>query len=294
MYVNLLNYAGRRYLWLALLLVAASIGLYYSQPATLPPNGGSWQGYTLGGVGAALILWLAWLGIRKRRYRNNRGSLEGWTSAHVYLGLSLLVVATLHCAFQFGVNIHTLAYVLMAAVIASGLYGLYAYLRFPARLVSNRGNQSLDERLAEIDHLDKKGLDAAANCDEVVHAAVSSALDRTAVGGGFRDQLRGRDRSRVVLPGSSGRANRSRANRDQQAVIGFLTQRIPDTSKHGEAERLRELLYVFGRRAELLDRVRTELSLQLRLRLWLCFHIPLTLALIAALAAHVFTVFFYW
>lgn len=276
--------------------MAASVAVYLSQDPGLPRNGGSWQGYTLGGVGAALILWLAWLGIRKRSYRSHRGSLEGWASAHVYLGLTLPIVATLHCAFQFGTNIHTLAYVLLAGVVLSGLYGLYSYLRFPGLLVRNRGNQSPDQRFDELDRIDREALETASRCDEDVHAMVNSALERTALGRGFRDQLVARDRSRVLLPdtGKHGGRTAVRRNDNQQAVIDYLVRKIPDTSKQGEAERLRHLLYVFGRRAEILQRIRRELSLQLRLKLWLCFHIPLTVGLLVALSAHVLSVFFYW
>lgn len=278
------------------MLVAASVAVYLSQDPALPRNGGSWQGYTLGGLGLAMILWLSWLGIRKRRYRGGRGTLEGWVSAHVYLGLALAVVATLHGAFQFGVNVHTLAYFLMIGVILSGLYGLYAYLRFPPLMVDNRADQSFDERLEELDRLDKTGIETAAQCDEEVNAAANSAIERTAVGGGFFDQLWNRDRSRVTLPGTGKQRGKTvlQANRDQQAVVDYLVRKIPDTTKRGEAERLRELLYVFGRRAEVLRRLRRELSLKLRLKLWLCFHIPLTVALLVALAAHIFSVFFYW
>ena len=46
-------------------------------------NGGSWYGYTLGTLGAGLIVWLALLGIRKRRMTPGAWSLKAWTSAHV-------------------------------------------------------------------------------------------------------------------------------------------------------------------------------------------------------------------
>lgn len=299
MYVGILKYAGRRYLWWALLLVAVSLALYFSQSQNLPRSGGSWQGYALGVAGALLIIWLAWLGLRKRRYRSNRGTLLGWASAHVYLGLALLVVATLHTAFQFGWNIHTLAYALMVAVILSGLCGLVAYLRLPAALVGNRGNQSTPERLAELDEIDQQAQGIAARCDDATYALVHSALERTALSHSFSDQLRARDRSRVLRPADEGSGRRKPKehwidNPDQRVVIDYLTRRIPDTSKRGEAERLRELLYVFGRRAEILQRLRRETAIQLRLKLWLCFHIPLTIALLVALAAHIVAVFFYW
>ena len=41
-------------------------------------------------------------------------------------------MATLHAAFQVGWNVHTLAYVLMLLVIASGIYGVVNYARLPS------------------------------------------------------------------------------------------------------------------------------------------------------------------
>ena len=89
-----LLYRGARYLWVSLGLILACVILYSTQRGPRPAGGGTWQGYVLGTVGALLILWLAWLGIRKRRYASTVGSVAGWTSAHVYLGLSLIAIAT--------------------------------------------------------------------------------------------------------------------------------------------------------------------------------------------------------
>ena len=92
---DILHYRGGTYLWVAIVLVGVSIVLYLTQASADPPNGGTWQGYVLGSVGALLIVWLALLGIRKRGYRSSLGSVRGWTSAHVYLGSAVLIVAAL-------------------------------------------------------------------------------------------------------------------------------------------------------------------------------------------------------
>ena len=102
------------------------------------PNGGSWYGYVLGTAGAGLIVWLTLLGLRKRVMTPGAWSLKAWTSAHVYLGLSLIVIATLHTGFQFGWNVHTLAYVLMMFVILSGIFGVSAYATLPRAMSANR------------------------------------------------------------------------------------------------------------------------------------------------------------
>jgi len=54
MHQSFLDHAGRRYLKVALALCAASIALYAWHDPRSPPNGGTWLGYTLGGIGAAL------------------------------------------------------------------------------------------------------------------------------------------------------------------------------------------------------------------------------------------------
>ena len=43
-----------------------------------------------------LILWLLWYGVRKRRYASTSGTVQGWLSAHVYLGTALVVIVGDH------------------------------------------------------------------------------------------------------------------------------------------------------------------------------------------------------
>ena len=147
MFANLLRYRRYRYLWWGLGSIALGWAVYVSQGDGEPPNGGTWQGYVLGTWAALLIVWLTFLGYRKRSYRSGLGSTQGWTSAHVYLGLAVWVLATLHSGVQFGANVHTLAYVLMSIVILSGLFGLHAYLNYPARLAQNRGGRNRREQI---------------------------------------------------------------------------------------------------------------------------------------------------
>lgn len=289
---GILRYARARFLWWALGLIVFSFLIYATQDGGLQPaNGGTWQGYVLGTVAALLIAWLALLGVRKRSYSSAMGSVPGWTSAHVYLGSALLVIATLHSAGQLGWNVHSLAWALMFLVIVSGFYGIYTYANYPQRISENRSGSSRAALFAELFELDRRGRDLAAKAPDDINVAVRSAIERTAIGGGVYAQLLGKDSSLYVPPGGTGSPV---SNRDQQPIIDLVAAHVPRTAKVAEAELLEELLEIFCRRQAVLRRIAYDIRLSGRIRIWLLIHIPLTIALIVALAVHIVATFIYW
>jgi len=291
---NILRYRSALYFWWALALIVLAAILYSTQNALRGANGGTWQGYVLGTAGALLIVWLAWFGVRKRRYAAARGSVQGWASAHVYLGSALLVVATLHCAMQFGWNVHTLAYVLMAAVIVSGMCGLYLYMGSPRAMSDNREGEPRSQLFAELYELDARARECARRCDAAVSMAVRSSIERTAIGGGVYRQLLAGDKSLMMRgSGDAGRAALV-SNADQQEVIAYVSNRVPRAEKRAEAATLQALVVVLCRRQAVLRRIRRDIRMQGWLKAWLHVHVPLTLALIAALLVHILTTFIYW
>ena len=279
---SLLEYKHGRYLKLSLGLCAAAIGAYaWHDPSTvyLKPYGGTWLGYTLGTVGAVLILWLMLLGVRKRRYRSSTGSVQGWTSAHVYLGVSLIIIATLHSAFEFGWNVHTLAYALMLLVIVSGSYGVYAYLRYPELMTSNLGDDTLEAMVLKIADLDRKcrrlALDLPDEVNLIVMGASRATVRQAQVGCSFRQQLAG---DAVRCP--------TRVACEELSRIG--------SKFSGEQAVLNgQLLTAMTRKSVIIDRVRRDLRFRALMRIWLFFHVPLSFALVAAVIAHVVAVFYY-
>jgi hypothetical protein len=296
---SFLRHRGFRYLKAAAGLCAAALALYAWHDPLDGPNGGTWLGYTLGTVGALLIVWLAWLGVRKRRYASNLGTVKGWVSAHVYLGLALLLVATLHTGFQFGANLHTLAYALMVLVIASGAYGVVAYVRYPRLITANRAQTSREARIEEILDLNERAIALADEINPEVHAAVLHAAGRLRIGGTWREQLlrpapdaRAEELARVGDALRSRLGTRAESPADEQMI--FLgTQLIATADRDRETERLKQLLELLTRRNELVDRVARDIQAHARMQAWLYLHVPLTVALLAALAAHIVTVFLY-
>ncbi|MDH3642278.1 MAG: hypothetical protein OES38_09295 [Gammaproteobacteria bacterium] len=289
MFDNLLRFANFRYFWWFLASLIGGWVLYASHNTTEPPNGGTWQGYVLGTWAALLIVLLALLGFRKRAYRSRLGSTQGWTSAHVYLGVALWFLATLHCAAQFGWNVHTLAYALMCLVIISGMFGVYTYLNYPRRMTANRTGSNRSELFAELYELNRQGADLARNCAADIQTAVLSSIERTTIGGSIPAQLTGRDGSRFeTLEGGA------RRNTDQEGVIEYVSARIPKAEKRAEVTFLQDLLAVLCRRQAILRRLRQDVRFQGWLKAWLYVHVPITAATVVALTVHIVTTFIYW
>ncbi len=296
MHQSILEYKGKRYLFVSVALTLICFALYLSQSDLHPANGGTWQGYTLGTIGTLLIVWLTALGIRKRRYSSTFGSTSGWVSAHVYLGSALLFIATLHCAAQFGINIHTLAYALMTIVILSGFFGLYAYMRYPKIAAENRLEKSRSALFEELSELNTNVRNISKKCDGEIQRVIESALERTSIGGGVISQLFALDFSQIVkyeennIQGSSTLV----ANNDQQVVIDLIAEKLPRARKQGQPAILQHMLSMLCRRQALLRRIRKDIQFQSLMKVWLLFHIPLSVALLFALAIHILSVFYYW
>ncbi len=289
MFENLIRFRRYRYFWWGAATVVIAVGLFATQTGNEPANGGTWQGLVLGVWGALLIGWLALLGIRKRSYRSKMGSVQDWTSLHVYLGLAVFIVSTLHAGLQFGWNVHTLAYVLMLVVILSGILGLYTYLNYPRRIAENQQGQNRSQLFGELYGLNEQGEGFARSCGAEVQAAATSAIQRTAIGGGVVNQLLARDHSRLeTLDG------KQHANPDQAPVIELVSKQIPRAEKIEEVAALQDLLVILCRRQTVIQRLRTDVRLQAWLHAWLYLHVPLTAATLAALVVHILVTFVYW
>ena len=80
MHESILVYRNHRYLKWALALALVSALVYLVDRPLGHPNGGTWLGYALGSIAGGIMVWLAWFGIRKRRYGVGKVPLEDWLS----------------------------------------------------------------------------------------------------------------------------------------------------------------------------------------------------------------------
>lgn len=261
-----LRHARFRWAIVATVLSLAAIAGYVLADVKPRPGGGTWYGYTLGTIGALLILWLAALGVRKRNITQGKWSLKAWTSAHVYLGLALAIIGTLHTGFQFGWNIHTLAWALMMLVIASGLVGVVLYATLPGAMSRNRGEVTQAQMLGSIEAIDRQLALIAQPFEAGDAAAVRRSLEHSTIGGRLTSRLTGihlRCGNRAALKAFAGRPDRL------------------------------QLTTLLVRKDALIAQARRHALIKAWLEVWLYVHVPATIALIAALAAHIVSVFFY-
>ena len=268
----------KRFRWLKVaLLVSLAALLGYAMIDVQPRhNGGSWYGYTLGTIGALLILWLTALGIRKRAMTRCRWWLKACTSAHVYLGLSLIVIATLHTGFQFGWNVHTLAYTLMMLVILSGIYGIVAYSALPAELSNNRAEMTKPQMIDAVMKLDRQLQVAAQPLGVEDTAIVRRSMEDNPFRGGVIRRI----------SGNYPNCRTAHALREMRRRMALATAE--------QADAIETVVKLLERKTAALGRIRRHLRIRALLEVWLYVHVPLTFALIAALAAHIVSVFFYW
>lgn len=272
---NIFDYKNYLYFKIAVLIILVAFAAYLIFEPAVGHYGGSFLGYVLGIISAFMVLWMAWYGVRKRRYRS-KGSTQGWLSAHIYLGTALTVLVTLHSGFHFGLNIHTLAYALLLIVVISGFFGNYTYMIYPRMMSENMGEDSLDSLLLRIAEADKLARQIALVMPDAINNTVLRACRETSIGLGLIEQLKG-----------------YQPNCPSAQAVEDLTALGKDLSTE-QRKLYRELYTIMVRRLSLVKRARQDLMYRSRLGIWLYMHVPFAIALLVAMTAHIIAVFFYW
>ena len=269
---NFINYQNYRWFWINLLFVLAMCALYLVDDPIGGRRGDTPVGYFFGVLSTLGILILMWFGRRKRAYYSKQGFLVGWLSAHVWIGLALLLLVPLHSGFQFGSNIHTLAYVLMTVTIASGIWGAFSYIQYPSQILSHRGADSSKEILGNV-------MEIVRDIEEIEKGKSDEfMLLLNHIDVPFSPKL-----SFILF------FRKSSSTVDNQRIADLIMG-LPNL----EREQAVNIVGLVREKRELLEKLRQEISVKFYLKIWLFFHVPLAIALCVSLVIHIFSVFFYW
>lgn len=280
--------SNRFWLWTGVLISAIALACYIVVAPFGLRDGSTWTGYGLGIFSAVLIVWLAWLGVMKRRFRSSRSNRSGTVSAHVFLGLAVAVVATLHTGFEFSWTLHTLTYVLLMLVVASGIWGISAYAAVPDMISRNLAESiiekkrfamsTLEQLEVDMEEIDKRLSRAMGFLPDAFREPVKNSIERTRIGGGLVS----------ILSGSSRKCATARAF----VQVRDLIERGHFSDE--ERRRLVEVVSDLARKREVAACLRRDGRYRAIMQIWLWVHVPLTMALIFCLISHVVVVHFYW
>jgi hypothetical protein len=262
-----------RSIFVVLLIGTSASYVYYSQREF--PHGGSAWGLGYGIAGTALILLLAFFGIRKRWYRSTFGTLEQWLQSHIYLGVLVLIVLFFHTGGRFTDKIAVGTYVLVAIVVLSGIVGAILYVTVPRLLTEVESNLTVEEISDQLNERARAMARAASGRSAAFQRIYDELMRQTQPGGlaGWR-----------LLLSRLGRKKQSESS-DWGRLLGLVPRE--------EQEELRQMLVMSRQRRELLLRLVFQQRYKNVLEFWLYIHVPFTIALLVMSAVHVVAVFYY-
>src|ERR1041385_1939316 len=256
-----------RRIFLVLLIAVVVTYFYYAKKEY--PHGGSTLGLTYGTIGYALILLLAFFGIRKRWYRSRFGTLEQWLQSHIYLGILAMVILLFHTGGRFNDKIAVATLILVAIVVGSGIVGAILYVTIPRLLTEVESELTADEISDQLNQLAKQMARIASGRSEAFQRIYNSLIAESMPGwlGGWRLLV-----SRLA-----------RKKATKQSDLSAMLSLVP----RDEETELRQLLVVSRQRKELLIRLLFQQRYKNILEAWLYVHVPFTIALLVFAIVHI-------
>jgi len=256
------------------LLIAITATYFYSSSKEFP-HGGSTLGLAYGTIGYALILLLAFFGIRKRWYRSRFGTLEQWLQSHIYLGVLTLVILLFHTGGRFNDKIAIATLILVAIVVFSGIFGAILYVTVPRLLTEVESELTVVEISEQLNQLAKQMARIASGQSDAFQRIYNYLIEESKPGwlGGWGLLI-------------------SRLARRKAKTSAELPKLLTLVPADEEAE-LRQLLVVSRQRKELLIRMLYQQRYKNILEAWLYIHIPFTIALLIFAIVHIAAVFYF-
>ena len=271
-----LTYRKNRWLWFGVTSAALLILSYYWYSNQTIPHGGTLIGLLYGLLGTLIIFILMALGIRKRSLGSTLGTVQGWTSAHVYLGLLTLLIIPMHAGFRFHLDFHTLAFVLLALVVVSGIIGIILYAFIPSRLTKYEEVLQADKIDSEVNRILDQMRNVVRDKSDALVRVYKEERERTAHGPhrGWRVLWRGQ--------GDEGISQKRQA-------LSRVSAGIPP---EGQKDFL-VLSQLILQKAQLESNFTKQMRLKNALAAWLYVHVPISVAMLLAVVVHLVSVFYY-
>ncbi|MEI7841440.1 MAG: hypothetical protein WCI39_00285 [Gallionellaceae bacterium] len=204
-------------------------------------------------------------------------TLQGWLSGHIYLGGTLIVLATLHTGFRFSWSVHTLSYVFLLIVSATGYYGLYIYTLYPRVMTQILGQDTLDMIIKQIAEIDERARILALDMPDDVNQLLLKSRLETHIGSNLYQMLTGEQLNCPTAYAAK-----------QIQVLGAKYV------KNEQIKIIAELYSLILRKKTLVNRAHIAVMLKARMDAWLYLHVPFSVALMASLSVHVLAILFYW
>ncbi len=280
---SFVSYKRYRWFWINLGVTIALASVYLIDEPIKGRSGGSSLGYSLGILSALAIIYLMLFGVRKRAYHASSTTLHGWLAAHIWLGVALIFWVPLHSAFQFGLNLHSLAYYLMVATIFSGIWGAINYRIVPIETKSNRGSLSLRALLNQYDQ-------AGAEIDKIKgEVNIRDSSNNQAQEAELLRALYGiieLDYYEIPSPWRAVFVAGKLEKRINKEIAAQLLGAIPSEHK----ATANKLISLVDQRCDLINMMTEEIRVSTLLKVWLYLHVPLACACLVAVIAHVLVV----
>lgn len=265
-----ISYKGYRWLFATLAGLVACLLLYVMNEPVGGRSGSTAVGYFLGIVSTLGIALLMAYGVRKRAYASALGTVEGWLAAHVWIGIGLLVLVPLHAGFSFGCNVHTLAYLLMVVTILTGIWGTFNYATLSSKITAHRGGSKDALALEQIQTLSGE-IEKVCEGKSDPFVSLMNSFDIS-----FKPRL-----SYLIRRESFPPVN--------QRVAGEAFAKLPES----EREDALRCIGLIDQKIGLAQTVVDQGRIKALLRAWLFVHVPVSIALCAAVTIHIVSVFFF-